>query len=276
MFERCAAVALSLLVFPAAQACVQWNTEARQGALLWGRVAPGSEARLDGEALDVLPDGTVFFGLGRDAPASVRLAVVAPEGEVCTRELSVSRRDYRIQHVEGVPQETVDPPAERLARIRAEAQRVQAARGKRIVRSELPGKLFAGVLPPAEGPISGVYGSQRFYNGEPGRPHYGLDIAAPEGAPVVAPADGVVTLAEPDLFFSGGTVILDHGYRLSSTFLHMSELAVAVGDEVAAGELIGRVGDTGRATGPHLDWRMNWRGQRIDPQLLLSPVPTSR
>jgi murein DD-endopeptidase MepM/ murein hydrolase activator NlpD len=133
--------------------------------------------------------------------------------------------------------------------------------------------VLAGFVWPAQGPISGVYGSQRFYNGEPRNPHYGVDVAVPKGTPVHAPAAGVVTLAEPDLYFSGGTVILDHGYRLSSTFLHMSEVSVQVGDELQAGDLIGAVGSTGRATGPHLDWRMNWRQQRIDPQLLAPPMP---
>ena len=124
-----------------------------------------------------------------------------------------------------------------------------------------------------EGPISGVYGSQRFYNGEPRRPHFGVDVAVPTGTIVRAPAAGRVTLAEPDLYFSGGTVILDHGYRLSSSFLHMSEVSVQVGDELQAGDIIGAVGATGRATGPHLDWRMNWREERIDPQLLAPPMP---
>ena len=126
---------------------------------------------------------------------------------------------------------------------------------------------------PATGRISGVYGSQRVYNGTPGSPHYGVDVAVPTGHPVRAPGPGRVTLAEPDLFYSGGTVILDHGYGLSSSFLHMSALHVKVGDEVSTGDLIGEVGATGRATGPHLDWRMSWLNQRIDPQLLVPAMP---
>ena len=143
----------------------------------------------------------------------------------------------------------------------------------RMARPDLLQAALAGFVWPAEGPISGVYGSQRFYNGEPRRPHFGVDVAVPTGTIVRAPAAGVVTLAEPDLYFSGGTVILDHGYRLSSSFLHMSEVAVQVGDELQPGDIIGAVGSTGRATGPHLDWRMNWREQRIDPQLLAPPMP---
>jgi murein DD-endopeptidase MepM/ murein hydrolase activator NlpD len=128
---------------------------------------------------------------------------------------------------------------------------------------------------PVRGRISGVYGSQRFYNGTPGSPHYGVDIAVPTGTPVHAPAAGRVTLAEPDLFYSGGTVILDHGYGLSSSFLHMSEVSVAVGDTLDAGDLIGAVGATGRATGAHLDWRMSWRDRRVDPQRLVPPMPAT-
>jgi murein DD-endopeptidase MepM/ murein hydrolase activator NlpD len=125
------------------------------------------------------------------------------------------------------------------------------------------------------GRISGVYGSQRFYNGEPSRPHYGVDVAAPVGAEVRAPAPGVVTLAEPDLFYSGGTVIIDHGHALSSSFLHLSKVLVEPGQRVEQGELIARVGATGRVTGPHLDWRMNWRDARVDPQLLAGAMPAS-
>ena len=123
------------------------------------------------------------------------------------------------------------------------------------------------------GRISGVYGSQRFYNGKAGNPHYGVDVAQPTGTPVLSPVPGVITLAEPDLFYSGGTVILDHGFGLSSSFLHMSRIDVQVGEEVRTGDPIGAIGATGRATGPHLDWRMSWFNQRVDPQLLVPAMP---
>ena len=125
---------------------------------------------------------------------------------------------------------------------------------------------------PAKGRISGVYGSQRVLNGEPRRPHFGLDIAAPEGTNVFAPADGLITLTHPDMYFSGGTIILDHGQGLSSTFLHLSKILVEAGTFVKQGDLIARIGATGRASGPHLDWRMNWLDRRVDPQPLMSGV----
>ncbi len=139
---------------------------------------------------------------------------------------------------------------------------------------DTPEALFAGgFVWPAIGPISGVYGSRRVLNGEPKRPHYGVDVAAPEGSPVVAPADGIVALAEDDLYYTGGTVMLDHGHGLTSVFLHMSEVAAPLGARVRQGELIGRIGATGRVTGAHLDWRINLFTTRLDPALLVGPMP---
>jgi murein DD-endopeptidase MepM/ murein hydrolase activator NlpD len=132
---------------------------------------------------------------------------------------------------------------------------------------------FAGAFHwPLEGPITGVYGSQRVYNDVPGRPHYGVDVAAATGTPITTPAPGLVTLAHPDMFYSGGTVIIDHGYGISSTMMHLSKVLVDVGQEVVPGDIIAEVGASGRATGPHLDWRMNWFKVRIDPQLLVQPM----
>lgn len=266
-----AATAICLAATPIQADCLQYSGALEQGGFIWGKVAPGSRVTLDGQALDVLADGTTFAGFGRDAPATAELVVSGPAS--CSQTLQVSRREYRIQRVEGVPQKTVTPPPEDLERIRREAALVAAARTPSLQRPDLLATVLGGFAWPAQGPISGVYGSQRFYNGEASNPHYGVDVAVPAGTPVYAPAAGVVTLAEPDLYFSGGTVILDHGYRLSSSFLHMSKVSVAVGDELRAGDLIGAVGATGRATGPHLDWRMNWREERIDPQLLAPPMP---
>ncbi|NQX89860.1 MAG: M23 family metallopeptidase [Halioglobus sp.] len=242
-----------------------------QGGLVWGRVAPDSQVTLDGEALTVQVDGTVVAGFGRDAASSAELVVSG--AMPCHQILHIRPREYAVQRVEGVPRKTVRPSPEHMARIRREQILINAARARRLDRPDLMTAALAGFQWPAIGPISGVYGSQRYYNGSPGRPHYGVDVAMPTGTPVVAPAPGVVTLAEPDLFYSGGTVFLDHGYGFSSAFLHMSQVEVTVGQELAAGDKIGEIGSTGRSTGAHLDWRMNWRDRRIDPQLLAPPMP---
>jgi murein DD-endopeptidase MepM/ murein hydrolase activator NlpD len=251
--------------------CVALSGHLTQGGLVWGKVPPGSRVSLNGAPLDVLADGTTFAGFGRDAPATARLRVTG-DAE-CQQTLHIAPRQYNVQRVNGVPQKTVTPPPEELERIRREQALVDAAKARRVLRPDLLEGALAGFQWPAPGPISGVYGSLRYYNGVAGNPHYGVDMAVPTGTPVHAPAAGIVTLAEPDLFFSGGTVILDHGYRFSSSFLHMSKVLVTVGQEVKAGDIIGEVGATGRATGAHLDWRMNWRDQRIDPQLLAPPMP---
>ncbi len=252
--------------------CVDVQGQKRQGGLIHGKVAAGSSVTLDGSALQVLPGGEFVAGFGRDAPANATLSVHSAETR-CTQKLTIASREYNIQRVEGVPQKTVTPSKEHQARIAREQALVRAAKGQRLQRPDLLQEALAGFSWPAVGPISGVYGSQRIYNGKPGSPHYGVDVALPTGSPVLAPSAGVVTLAERDLFFSGGTVILDHGYGLSSSFLHMSKVSVAVGQELQRGDLIGEIGATGRATGPHLDWRMSWREERIDPQLLVPPMP---
>lgn len=241
-----------------------------QGGMQWGEVQPGTPVTLDDEPLDVSDDGFFALAFHRDAPQTRTLKI----GDTCSMTLEIARRDYRIQRVEGVPQRTVTPPDEDLERIRREREKVRAAKAQRLPRPDWLKQIEGGFVWPATGPISGVYGSQRFYNGKPGSPHYGVDVAVPKGTAVRAPAAGRVTLAEPDLYYSGGTVILDHGYGLSSSFLHMSEVSVSVGDELKVGDLIGAVGATGRATGPHLDWRMSWRDRRVDPQMLVPPMPT--
>ncbi|MBT3460465.1 MAG: M23 family metallopeptidase [Halieaceae bacterium] len=255
-----------------AQRCADLAGDFRQGGLLWGQVTPSAHVALDDASILVLPNGTFVLGLGRDAPKEQVFSVVA-EGQRCTQTVAVAQRQYNIQRVEGVPQKTVTPPNDVLERIARERALVRKAKAQRIERPELLEAVRAGLSWPATGRISGVYGSQRFYNGTPGSPHYGVDVAVPTGHPVVAPGPGVITLAEVDLFYSGGTIILDHGYGLSSSFLHLSKLHVEVGQEVQRGDLIGEVGATGRATGPHLDWRMSWLNQRVDPQLLVPAMP---
>lgn len=240
----------------------------QQGGMVVGRVAPVARVTLAGKPVEVGRNGYFVVGLGRDAPPEIELRVTDPLGQ---RELrfEVGQRQYRVQRIEGVPQRTVTPPPEVLDRIRREQQLVDRARGRISSRQDF----LDGFTRPLAGPITGVYGSARIYNGVPRNPHYGLDIAAPTGTLVRAPAAGVVRLVHPDMYFSGGTLILDHGQGLSSTFIHLSEILVEEGAEIARGDPIARVGATGRATGPHLDWRMNWRDVRIDPELVLTHFP---
>ncbi len=241
-----------------------------QGGLLFGKTEPGAVVRLDGTPVMVSPGGDFVIGFGRDAKPGHRLSIRYPDGRHETRKLRVAARNYRIQRIDGLPPRKVTPRSKKdLAHIRRDIAEVRQARARRDQRLDF----LRGFQWPVIGPITGVYGSQRILNGKPRRPHFGVDIARPVGTPVHAPAPGIVTLAEPDMFFSGGTVIVDHGHGLSSTFLHMSKVLVKVGQRVEQGDVIGRLGATGRATGPHLDWRMNWGGERVDPQLLAGPMP---
>lgn len=261
-----AGLAAALLWLPAH--AVQLTGEAMQGGLIFGQSKPGSEILLDGKPVMVSSDGRFVIGFDRDETGARELRVRDSDGEQ-TRTLTVAPREYDIERVDGLPPRTVTPDPEALERIREEAAMVASARARRDTRTDY----VDGFAWPAGGRISGVYGSQRILNGEPRRPHYGLDIAAPTGSPVYAPADGVVTLAHPDMYFSGGTLVLDHGQGLSSSFLHLSRILVEAGANVRQGDLIAEIGATGRASGPHLDWRMNWLDRRVDPQLLVEGAP---
>lgn len=262
---------LAVLVLPAAahEAPLELDGELRQGSLVVGRTDPEARVRFAGEAVRVSPGGVFLIGFGRDAPRTRELVVELPDGARVERTLEIARRDYDIQRIEGVPPETVSPPPEAMERIRRDIRLVKEARRRDDARTDFLDE-FAW---PVEGRITGIYGSQRFYNGEPRRPHYGIDIAAPAGTVVRAPAPGVVTVAEPDMYFSGGTLIVDHGHGLSSALLHMRRLYVAVGEHVERGDALGEVGAGGRATGPHLDWRINLFGRRLDPRLVAGPMP---
>jgi len=241
----------------------------KQGGLLIGQVKEGAAVQYQDQLLPLTPDGRFIIGLDRDAPKKIVLTVIHKNNEYEYHDLNIAARNYVIQRIEGVAKQYVSPDPVQVKRSRKEAAEVRLAR-----KQQRPQRDFLnGFIWPANGPITGVFGSQRVYNGEPRRPHYGLDVAGPIGTPVIAPASGLVTLAEPDLFFSGGTLIIDHGHGLSSTFLHLSKLLVTTGDNVEQGEDIAEIGATGRVTGPHLDWRMNWTdgktSVRIDPELLV-------
>lgn len=273
LFRSIALLLILLCGFPAIAADdprFSLSGQSLQGGMLYGRTLPGSRVYQDGQAVRVSAQGDFLLGFTRDAPPTSSLLIVLPSGEEIERILEVDAREYRIQRIDGLPTGKVTPRRpEDLARIRRDSAEAKQAR----VRDDDRQDFLAGFEWPVSGPISGVYGSQRVLNGKPRRPHFGVDIAAPVGTPVRAPAAGVVTLAVPDMFFSGGTLIIDHGHRLSSSFLHLEELHVKVGDRVEQGDLIAEVGATGRVTGAHLDWRMNLRDRRVDPQLLVPPMP---
>ena len=236
-----------------------------QGGLVIGQVATGASVQLGSQTVAVSDAGQFSLGFDRDAPATMLLRVKHPDGKTQQQNLSIAPREYNIQRIEGIAKAIMSPSTTDLKRIRQEAALVRKARAQKIIRSD-----FAGPFQwPLTGPITGVFGSQRVYNGKPGRPHYGVDVAATTGTAISTPAPGVVTLAHSNMFYSGGTLIIDHGFGLSSTFLHLSKVLVNVGDEVSPGDIVAQVGATGRATGPHLDWRMNWYQARIDPQLLV-------
>ena len=258
----------ALLVFCSHIHAVEIQGSAIQGGLLFGQAEPGSSISLDGSAIAISAEGQFVIGFGRDETGIRKLRVTSPAGEVFQKDLTVETREYAIERVDGLPPATVTPDPAALERIREEGKMVANARQHRDNHA-----FYAhGFTWPATGRISGVYGSQRVLNGEPRRPHFGLDIAAPEGTDVFAPADGLVTMTHPDMYFSGGTIILDHGQGLSSTFLHLSKILVEAGTFVKQGDLIARIGSTGRASGPHLDWRMNWLDRRVNPQPLLGPM----
>ena len=242
---------------------------ATQGGLMRGMAAPGATVTVDGKAVRLADDGGFVFGFGRDHGPQALVEARFSDGAVARQTVAVAGRRYEEQRIDGLPPAMVTPDEETLARIRADAARVRAARAHDTDALDFR----AGFAWPALGPISGVYGSRRILNGEPRRPHFGVDVAAAEGAPVRAAAAGFVRLADA-LYYSGNTVIIDHGFGLTTTYLHLRESAVAPGQRVARGDIIGAVGATGRASGVHLDWRLNWFDVRLDPALVVGPMPS--
>lgn len=235
-----------------------------QGALVIARVPPRSDVEYDGRKLVVAPDGSVAFGVGRDEQGPLKISVRPPHHATTAITIKVDPRDWPVEIVNGVPQETIEPPPDVIARIKRDAVRVAAARANDDTRTDFEETFIWPVV----GRISGRFGNQRIYNGKPGAPHSGMDIAVPQGTPVRAPASGVITFADPDLYLTGGTVLIDHGHGVNSNFLHLSRIDVKVGDHVKRGQVIGAVGKTGRATGPHLHWGLTWFTVRLDPLLL--------
>ena len=233
-----------------------------QGSLAQGSAPPGSLVALDGRPLRVTADGRFAFGFGPDQTNPSLITVRYPDGGGDSRSFTPSPRQYEVQRVNGLPQKTVTPPPEVEARIAHEAETIYLAR-----LSDSPGTDFlAGFDWPAPGIESGVFGSRRIDNGVPMAPHYGVDMAAPVGTPIHAPADGVVGISD-DYYLDGGFTLIDHGQGVSTSYLHQSKRLVRSGDVVKRGQRIGLIGATGRATGPHLHWAMNWFEVRLDPSL---------
>ena len=249
---------------------------ALQGDLMVFKAPPGAAVILDGAPQSLSDEGYFAVGFHRDDSAAVWLEITTADGQTDQLILTPQVRSYDIQRIDNLPSNMVTPPQKTLNRIRQDIADVKAARA---VFSRQEDALANGFDWPVWGRISGIYGSQRILNGQPRQPHYGIDIAAAPGLAVRAPADGRVVMAK-DLYFTGLTVIIDHGFHLNSTYSHLEKMIVSVGTAVKRGEIIGTVGSTGRSTGPHLDWRINWKQKRLDPLLLAGPLlpalPVSR
>ncbi|MFZ2236364.1 MAG: M23 family metallopeptidase [Dokdonella sp.] len=238
---------------------------ATQGAMVIGKLAKGFSARYGGRDLRATPYGSVVFGIGRNETDSVSVELTDTNGRTQAISITVTARDFPTEVVSGVPPKTVNPPPEIAARIAREQARVAAARERDDDRADFAEKFIW----PVRGRISGRFGNQRVYNGKPGSGHSGMDIAVATGTPVKAPASGIISFADQDLYLTGGTVLLDHGHGVSSNFLHLSRIDAKLGERIQQGEVFAAAGSSGRASGPHLHWGMSWFDVRVDPQLLV-------
>jgi murein DD-endopeptidase MepM/ murein hydrolase activator NlpD len=240
-----------------------------QGGLARGIVPPGAKRLVvNGQEIPLAPDGRFIVGFGRDHDVTLVMVAYLADGTAVTERLAVAKRAWKIENLTTVKRYT-QPDAEFQARRPAELDQINAAR-RTAIQSDGWRQRF---IWPARGRISGLFGSQRIYAGEAGAPHSGVDVAGGVGAPVIAPADGVVTLAAASPFtLEGNLLIIDHGMGLDSAFLHLSKILVKNGDVVRQGQLVGAIGATGRASGPHLHWGMKWNAERIDPQPVAGPM----
>ena len=238
-----------------------------EGGLIIAHTDPANHIMLANEPVSIAENGIFVVGFHRDSDKPLILTITTPDGQSMNTTLVPDQRNYKIQRIDGLKSAMVTPPKTVLARIKADGRLVKAARK---IYGPL-GDFWEGFDWPTRGAISGVYGSQRILNGEPRQPHYGIDIAGPRGTPVYAPANGFITLVK-DLYFSGWTIIMTHGLSVNSSFLHLDQVKVKEGMFVERGALIGTIGATGRATGPHLDWRIDWKGRRIDAGLLVGKM----
>ena len=244
---------------------VEFDGKFIQGHFIIGKTDPGTKVKIDKKQVKVSKDGYFAFGLDRDRKYDV---VITIEKDGVKEKITkrVQKRKYNIQRVDGLEEKKVTPPEEVYERIKRENKWIGEARA---IGSNLAFFTKKFTVPIENAIISGVYGSQRILNGKPKWPHYGLDFAADKGTQIKAMQDGTVTLAEPDLFYTGGTLIFDHGHGISTLYMHMEKILAKKGQKVKQGDVIGTVGSTGRATGAHLDIRLNWLQIRLDPATAL-------
>ena len=237
-----------------------------QGGVLLGKTVPGATVSLGDNQTTAGDDGTFVMGIPRLQPEKSTLSINLMGGIEEKYPLVIKQRDYKTQYIKGVAKKTVNPSDEDMKQINADTAQILSARA---VEDALPYVWQQFEFPVKDTPITGVYGSRRFYNGEERNWHKGVDFAAPTGTPVHAPADGIVRLALPNSFFNGNLVIVDHGYQLMTIYAHLNDMSVKVGDKVSQGDILGHIGTTGRSTGPHLHWGLYWRNMALDPMLLV-------
>ena len=264
----CLTVSLSL-ASTASQAEIVLSGEIKQGGLVIGKTKADNQVLFDGKVLSLSPEGDYVFGFGRDDVETHQLVIKYPDGKQEQKTILPAKRSYNIQRIEGIPKRIMEPDPAAVKRSKQDNLQIASARKTSSMLTSFAG----GFIAPINGKVTGVYGSQRVFNGKPKRPHFGLDYAGKTGDPVKAPAAGKVLLFVADMFYSGGTMIIDHGQGVTSTFLHLSKSYVKEGDVVKKGQKIAAVGSSGRATGPHLDWRINWFNTRIDPAFVLKIKP---
>ncbi len=240
-----------------------------QGGLVFGKVEPGSSVEVDGKRLSLSTDGRFLIGFGRNAPGQGTLSITGSDEKTEHRTFAVSPRQYKIQRINGLPARKVTPKPEDVAHIKADNAGID-----RVRRLDTAEAFFAaGFIWPVTGPLSGVFGSQRILNGKPKNPHNGTDIVAVEGTIIKAPSDAQVVLVNDDMFYTGKTLMLDHGLGLTSVYAHMSTVLVEQGTMVKKGMPIGKVGKTGRVTGAHLHWGVTLRHIHLDPALIAGKMP---
>ena len=235
-----------------------------QGGLIKGKAFPHANIKFLDKNIFLDEKNRFVFGFGRDFENKAIISITYKK-KLITKSLSIEKQNYKIQRIEGLPKRMVTPPESVYKRIISENKEIAKVRKLNSNVSFI----FQNFVWPLKGIITGVFGSQRVLNGKPKRPHYGIDIAAKEGTEIIAPLDSIVRMAEKDLYYTGGTIMLDHGHGVTSVYSHLSKILVKVNENIKKGDIIGLVGSTGRSTGPHLDWRINWFEQRLDPSLLI-------